>query len=80
MSKQQYRHREDCAIVRDHRDYPASAVLMDCDGDVVHRFDEDWTDDQIFAALAFANKAYATGIEVGRMEKAYQIRAALNVA
>lgn len=72
-----YQHKEDCEIVRDHKDYPASAVLFDCDGNEVHRFDEDWSDDQIWTALSFANKAYAHGVAVGGMRKADEVRRAI---
>lgn len=74
-----YRSKEDCSIVRDHPDYPASAVLMDCDGEFVHRFDEDWTDDQIWSALAFANKAFAAGVAFGESSKLHEIRSVLGV-
>lgn len=68
-----YLSRNDCTVVRDHEDYPASVVLIDCDGEVVRVFDEDWTDDQIFAALAFANDAYAAGVKLGEWRKAQEI-------
>lgn len=74
-----YRYREDCLIERNDVRWPASAVLFDCDGNRVHRFDEDWTDDQIWAALEFANSAYAHGLTVGAVNKAYEIRKVLGV-
>ena len=69
-----YRHKDDCNIDRDHPEYPASAVLMDCDGEIVCRFDEDWTNDQIWMALAFANRAYDIGFHIGGNVKASEIR------
>jgi len=67
-------HREYCYIDRDHPDWPASAVLFDADGEVVRRFDEDWTDDQIWDALGFANRAYDIGVAVGESRRADAIR------
>jgi hypothetical protein len=74
-----YRHREDCFIERNDPRYPASAVLYDCDGDVVRRFDEDWTDNQISAALEFANHAYHVGFNNGKSEKAREIKSSLGI-
>lgn len=73
-----YLHRRDALIDRgDHQNYPASAVLRDYDGRFFFRFDEDWTDDQIFAALDFANQAYREGHGAGQRDKAYEIRRAI---
>lgn len=72
-----YRYREDCAIERNDPNYPASIVLYDCDGFVVRRFDEDWTDGQIWEVLEFANQAYAQGLRRGEVNKANEIRKAL---
>lgn len=77
---EKYRHPQDCYIEREHKDYKASAVLMDCDGEVVRVFDENWTDEQIFAALAFANHAYDKGVTLGQWKKASEIRKALDIA
>ena len=75
-----YRDPSDCWIRRDDPERPDRAVLMDCDGYVVHDFPADWTDDQVMAALAFANKAYQVGYECGGSMKARDIRRALEVA
>jgi hypothetical protein len=50
------------------------AQLRDNDGSIYFYFPEDWTDDQIMKALAFANKAYEVGVRAGKREKARQMR------
>ena len=67
-------HRDDCGIERNDPNYPASAVLYDCDGMMIRRFDEDWTDEQIWAALEFANRAYQQGYATGEQVRAAAIR------
>lgn len=76
---EKYVHQSDCEIERDHADYPASAALLDFEGEVVYRFDEDWSDDQIWMALAFANKLYDAGVKIGKEDKAREIKRALGI-
>lgn len=71
---QKFANEQDCEIVRNHPDWPASAVLFDCDGEVVNRFDESLTDVQIWAALEFANRAYNIGFCHGGKARATRIR------
>jgi hypothetical protein len=73
-----YRHPGDCFVQREN-DWALGevAVLMDCDGETVHRFPAAWTDEQIMHALDFANKAYAKGLEFGKWAKAREIRKCL---
>ena len=78
--RQYLAHRVDVRIDRDNPNFPASAVLLDADGELLNRFDEDWTDDQILAALDFANRTYNTAFNAGLRSKAAEIRIALNVA
>lgn len=73
-------HKTDCTIDRCHPDYPASAVLFNCDGDMVCRFDEEWTDDQIWAALEFANRASRNGFSAGERTRAAAIRSLIEPA
>jgi len=74
-----YAHREDCFIDRKHSLFPNSAVLFDADGGMLWRFDADWTDDQIWTALEFANKCYLHGTITGERAKAHEIRTALEL-
>jgi len=73
-------HPDDCFIERNHDDFPGRAVLFDCDGDQVFDFAaEEWTDEQIFTALALANIAYDRGYTVGQASKALEVRKALQI-
>lgn len=38
------------------------------------RFDEEWSDEDIFKALDFANWAFDRGFQAGRTDKASEIR------
>ena len=66
-------------IERNHPDYPEEAVLMDEDGLIIHRFDEGFTDAQIWASFDFANTLYAKGFTVGMSHKTREIRAVLDI-
>lgn len=57
--------RQDCWIDREDPAFPASAVLRDEEGELLWRFDEDWTEEHIWAALEFANKLYGLGCKAG---------------
>lgn len=71
--------REDCTIDRNHSNYPTSAVLFDCDGEVVFEVSKNWTDDQIWKALEFANHAFKRGYYVGSADRAKAIKKLLDV-
>ena len=68
----------DCEIIHN---YPGSkgTVLMDCAGEVFEHFGKDWTDDQIWYALGFANRLYSIGLSIGKADKAREIRRALGL-
>lgn len=70
-----YAHREDCSI--DRTTESTSALLRNSEGDVLQRFHPSWSDEQIFLALSFANRAYASGVAVGKWQKANEIKKAL---
>ena len=66
-------HPEDASIITEGDE----KVLIDCDGDTLQTFPSDWSDENIFRALTFANYAYETGRKIGRCEKAREIKNAL---
>lgn len=71
-------HFEDCYIERVKDSLSGEvAKLRDEEGTCVFQFPATWTDEQIKQALEFANEAYAQGIEIGKMRKVAEIRAAL---
>ena len=78
MAFKYYEHPDDCEVQRNQTDYPDRAVLINCDGDVIFNVPENWTDEQIISALRFANTTHHKGYEIGRMEKAQEIRKAIN--
>jgi hypothetical protein len=53
------------------------ATLTDEEGNELWQFPATWSDEQILAALEFANSAYRRGIEYGQRIKAEQVRRAL---
>lgn len=55
------------------------AVLWDSEGDRCWSFPIEWSDEQIMAALAFANHAYSAGVKFGSAQKSSEIRKALGV-
>lgn len=75
MGSQFLCHREDAAIERRRLDWPASAILVDLHAEEdLMRFDEEWSDEDIFKALDFANWAFDRGFQAGRTDKASEIR------
>lgn len=70
-----YAHQEECSI--DRTTEPTSALLRNCEGDVLQRFHPIWSDEQIFLALSFANRTYERGVAVGKWQKANEIKKAL---
>ncbi|MDA8093682.1 MAG: hypothetical protein M0T84_07165 [Betaproteobacteria bacterium] len=72
--------KKDCTLVRDHPDYQGSIVAYDADGEIIERFDGDWTDEMVFKAIEFANRAHDIGFHRGEAAKAHAIRAALGCA
>lgn len=72
-------HKSDCSIFRDLTFYEDKAILMDCDGEILFAFPKSWTDEQIFTALEFANKAHSIGFKRGKLAKIHEIRTALNL-
>lgn len=55
------------------------AQLFNCDGDRLFVFPASMTDDQIYKALDFANKAHDLGFDRGKAEKTYELRQALGI-
>ncbi|WP_270792906.1 MULTISPECIES: hypothetical protein [unclassified Aeromonas] len=80
MGIEKYRHEEDCRIERAENIVGPVAELYDSEGDKVWTFPDSFTDEQIMAALAFANHAFKVGISIGRDRKAEEIRRALGVS
>ncbi|MCW8829980.1 MAG: hypothetical protein OQK32_00485 [Gammaproteobacteria bacterium] len=74
-----YAHKDDCSITRGGEQFPGKAVLWDCDGEVLFVCAESWTDEQIYHALAFANKTYSKGCEIGQHQKMWDIKKALGI-
>ena len=74
-----YLHPDDAYIDRQVDGAINRAVLRDEEGNEVHIFPKDWTDEQIKLALLFANKLYAKGVERGKYLKAYEIRQVIDV-
>lgn len=62
-----FKHKEYCGIVR-HENHPQLTELIDEEGEVVYAFPKEWTDEQIWTALAFANKAWRYGFECGQID------------
>lgn len=80
MSVDMYRYEEECSVERTENIVGRPvAELYDCDGDKVWTFPDSFTDEQIMAALAFANHTYRVGINVGVERKAEEIRSVLGV-
>ncbi len=79
MSNKDYADRDDCEVIRNHPDYFGSALLMDCNGDIILEVSETWIDSQIFTALRFANKTYRVGHADGVRKKTQEIRKALEL-
>lgn len=79
MSIDKFRHKSDCAIKRESGLQGPVATLYDSEWEKVWTFPDSFTDEQIMAALAFANHAYKVGIDIGSERKAQQIRSALGV-
>lgn len=77
-----YLHNSDAAIVRNDTAYPDSyhaALLVDEEGYIKFRFPLDWTDNQIYHALNFANRAYKEGVEQGKYLQQCEIKKVLGV-
>lgn len=72
-------HLDDCEILRDYSPEPHRAVLFTRDGDQLWSVPDTWTDEQIWAALQFANRAYAMGYRSGVHHKMLEIRQALGI-
>ncbi len=70
-------HLADVFIDRNNENWPTKAVCFDSDGNHLHKFPLDMTDDQIAEAICFANKAYKQGMEYGEKRKATQLRMVL---
>ncbi len=68
-------HPEDARIERTD----TAAALTDTEGCVQRSFPYSWTDEMIMEALYFANWAYAQGWHAGAMDKAREIRSALEL-
>lgn len=79
MSTDMFRYQADCHIERTDNMKGPVAELHDCEGDKVWTFPASFTDEQIMAALAFANYTYRVGISVGSERKAEEIRSVLGV-
>jgi len=72
-------HKNDCSVIRNLKFYEHEAVLIDCDGEVLFSFPKDLTNNQIFKALEFANKAYSIGYKNGELSKINEIKTILNL-
>lgn len=68
-----------CQIVWNDPDYPGETVLYGDEGDLLFRFKGQVSDAQVDDALAFANKAYDSGVRAGKTLKALEIRNALEI-
>lgn len=75
-----FRHEEDCRVERTENITGPVADLYDCEGDKVWTFPDSFTDEQIMAALAFANHAYKLGVGIGANRKAEEIRSVLGIS
>lgn len=73
-------HQSDCYVERTKDIAGECAILQDEEGNHLFRFPASWTDEQIHHALAFANKAFSQGVELGKSKKQYEIRAVLGIA
>lgn len=80
MGIEKYRHEEDCRIERTENIVGPVAELYDSEGDKVWTFPDSFTDEQIMAALAFANHSFKVGVSIGNDRKAEEIRRALGVS
>lgn len=80
MGLDKYRYEEDCRVERTENIAGPVAELYDSEGDKVWTFLDSFTDEQIMAALAFANHAFKVGISIGTERKAEEIRRVLGVS
>ena len=69
MTQGKLAYREDCFINRDCENFPNSAVLFDGDGERLFVFPGNWSNEQIYTALAFANFAFNRGCCIGEDKK-----------
>lgn len=80
MSETIYLHPADAWIDREGSGINTGmAILRDEEGAEMGRFPGGWTDDQIKAALTFANRFYAKGIEMGKWYKTHEIKQVLDI-
>jgi hypothetical protein len=72
-------HPDDIIIDRKNKNWPTKVVVTNNEGELLHRFPKETSDDLIKEAVCFANKAYCLGIEHGEKRKLYQIKAVLGL-
>lgn len=75
-----YATRNHCTIDRNNDYSKGSAVLLDEEGEVLWCFPWEWSDDQVWLALDFANRAYDSGFSSGKFLQQFEIRKALGCA
>ena len=71
-----YIYRDECEIERTEH----SAVVFDCDGNEMARFDDGWADSQIWHAIGLMNRAYDVGWECGQIDKIHEIKRAMTAS
>lgn len=79
MKSEKCHHEDDCWIERTENISGPVAILYEGDGDKVWEFPDSFTDEQIMAALAFANHTFNFGVGIGSHRKAREIRSALEI-
>lgn len=71
---------EETEILRNEKNWPGKVVVLDANGLVVAHFPEFWTNDQIFDAIEFANRAYGYGYGRGQNDKMKEIKNTLGLS
>lgn len=69
-------HKSDAFIDRPEN---GLVTLSDEEGNVLWTFPRDWSDADVYLALAFANKAYERGRHIGILEAQHAMRTALGI-
>jgi len=69
-----------CTIVREDNVFGDPAVkLCDDEGAVRQEFPADWTDDDVWRALRFANHTFSHGVSLGEKRKVREIKKCLDI-
>lgn len=74
MAEEARAPRGECAIERDHEDWPDQAVVLDGYATKVFGVPKSWRDEDIWLVLRIFNSAFAEGHTKGELSKAAEVR------